>query len=306
MKQRFSSLDVKVISHELSKSLVSLRIANIYDLSSRIFLFKCAKPGARQQLLVDSGFRCHLTAFTRAAAATPSAFVARLRKYLKSRRITSVTQIGTDRVIEIAFSDGQYRLFLEFFAAGNLVLTDKDFTILALLRQVSEGDVDVDVKLDSQYPVKAKQNSEGRPPLTEESVRLVIAEHVKRVAAATELGGKKAKRHKGGDDLGKALSSGFPEITIHLLDHVFKLMGFDATIKSSDVLENEEKLSQLMKALDRAETIFNELGNPEYAKGYIVSKRKTQPPEIAEEGEVPPPRSQLLYEDFHPFHPSQF
>src|SRR5271163_2006737 len=126
MKQRFSSVDVKVISHELSKSLVSLRIANIYDLSSRIFLFKCAKPGSREQLLVDSGFRCHLTSFARTAASAPSAFVSRLRKYLKSRRITSVTQIGTDRVIEITFSDGQYRLFLEFFAAGNIVLADRE------------------------------------------------------------------------------------------------------------------------------------------------------------------------------------
>ena len=34
MKQRFSSLDVKVIAHELSVSLVTLRLANVYDLSS--------------------------------------------------------------------------------------------------------------------------------------------------------------------------------------------------------------------------------------------------------------------------------
>jgi predicted ribosome quality control (RQC) complex YloA/Tae2 family protein len=68
------------------------------------------------------------------AAAASSAFVTRLRKYLKSRRITSVAQIGPDRVIEIAFSDGQYRLYLEFFAAGNLIFTDKDYTVLAPLR----------------------------------------------------------------------------------------------------------------------------------------------------------------------------
>ncbi len=38
MKQRFSSLDVKVIAHELSSNLVTLRLANVYDLSSKIFL----------------------------------------------------------------------------------------------------------------------------------------------------------------------------------------------------------------------------------------------------------------------------
>jgi hypothetical protein len=34
MKQRFSSLDVKVICHELNATLTSLRVSNIYDLSS--------------------------------------------------------------------------------------------------------------------------------------------------------------------------------------------------------------------------------------------------------------------------------
>lgn len=34
MKQRFSSLDIKVITRELSSELVNLRVSNIYDLSS--------------------------------------------------------------------------------------------------------------------------------------------------------------------------------------------------------------------------------------------------------------------------------
>ena len=34
MKQRFSSLDVNVIAHELSAKLLGLRVHNIYDLSS--------------------------------------------------------------------------------------------------------------------------------------------------------------------------------------------------------------------------------------------------------------------------------
>jgi predicted ribosome quality control (RQC) complex YloA/Tae2 family protein len=54
----------------------------------------------------------------RTTAAAPSAFVARLRKFLKTRRVTSVAQIGTDRIIEFQFSEGQYRLFLEFFAVS--------------------------------------------------------------------------------------------------------------------------------------------------------------------------------------------
>jgi predicted ribosome quality control (RQC) complex YloA/Tae2 family protein len=307
MKQRFSSLDVKVISHELSKSLVSLRIANIYDLSSRIFLFKCAKPGARQQLLVDSGFRCHLTAFTRAAAATPSAFVARLRKYLKSRRITSVTQIGTDRIIEIAFSDGQYRLFLEFFAGGNVILADKDYTVIALLRQVSEGDEDVDVKLGSTYVLKAKQNFAGIPPLTQERVKETLSAQIEKAVDALAAGGKKAKRYKGGEDLRKALSTGFPEYPAHLLDHSFRSTDFDPLLKPEAVIKDDVLLAKLMKALEFANEVFQSLDASDQTKGYIIAKAKEPNSDFTPDGTVSsPPREKLLYDDFHPFWPSQF
>jgi predicted ribosome quality control (RQC) complex YloA/Tae2 family protein len=307
MKQRFSSLDVKVISHELSKSLVSLRIANIYDLSSRIFLFKCAKPGARQQLLVDSGFRCHLTAFTRAAAATPSAFVARLRKHLKSRRITSVTQIGTDRVIEIAFSDGQYRLFLEFFAGGNVILTDKDYTVITLLRQVSEGDEDVDVKLGSTYVLKAKQNFGGIPPLTRERVKETLSAQIEKAADAAAAGGKKAKRYKDGEDLRKALSAGFPEYPAHLLDHSFRSTDFGPLLKPEAVIEDDALFAKLMKALEFANEVFQSLDASDQTKGYIIAKAKEPTSDFTPDGTASsPPREQVLYDDFHPFRPSQF
>ncbi len=138
MKLRFSSLDVnvrirptplptepvllltaaglQVIVRELQHSLVDSRLSNIYDLSTRILLFKFAKPDDKKFLLVDAGLRCHLTDFARTTAAMPSAFVARLRKFLKTRRVTAIVQVGTDRILEFRFSDGRYRLFLEFFA----------------------------------------------------------------------------------------------------------------------------------------------------------------------------------------------
>lgn len=96
--------------------MVTLRVSNVYDLSSKILLFKFAKPDNKKQLVVDTGFRCHLTEFARTTAGLPSGFVGRLRKYLKTRRVTAVSQVGTDRILEFTFSDGQYRLFLEFFS----------------------------------------------------------------------------------------------------------------------------------------------------------------------------------------------
>lgn len=311
MKQRFSSLDVKVIASELNTSLVSLRISNIYDLSSRIFLFKCAKPGSKQQLLVDSGFRAHLTSFSRTAASAPSQLVSRLRKYLKSRRITSVSQIGTDRVIEIAFSDGQYRLFLEFFAAGNIILTDGDLTVLALLRQVSEGDEAVDIKLGTKYVLDAKQNFHGVPPVTTERIKETLEKQAAKFKAAQETGGKKTKRHKSADDLRKALSAGSPEFPPHLLEHVFTKQGLDPATKVEDVLTSQEILGKVEQAMNEAGEIFRSFDNSTSKKGYIIAKvkdkKQAEPVETTENSEEQQHEQEnLLYDDFHPFSPAQF
>ncbi|OAP54824.1 translation factor [Fonsecaea erecta] len=306
MKQRFSSLDVKVIANELSNSLTGLRLSNVYDLSSRIFLFKFAKPGKREQLLLDSGFRCHLTSFSRTAATQPSAFVSRLRHYLKSKRVTGVDQVGTDRVIEISFSNGLYRLFLEFFAAGNIVVTDADLNVLALQRQVNEGDADVDIKLGGKYILEPKQNFNGVPPISEERVRNVLQKAVDRSKIAKEVGGKKAKRAKGIDDVAKALSAGFTEFPHHLLEHAFKEAGVDATLKAEDVLGDPQSLRSVMKALEIADQIFKSLGTGQ-SKGYIIAKQKSPPSREAESsGAQEVMRDSILYDDFHPFRPSQF
>ncbi|KAK5946003.1 hypothetical protein PMZ80_000142 [Knufia obscura] len=319
MKQRFSSLDVKVIAAELNSSLTGLRVSNIYDLSSRIFLFKCARPGSKEQLLVDSGFRAHLTSFSRTAASAPSQFVTRLRKYLKSQRITGVRQIGTDRVIEIVFRDGFYRLFLEFFAAGNIILADAELNVLALLRQVNEGDPAVDVKLGSKYMLEPKQNYNGVPPVTTERITTTLKTQAEKFKSAQESGGKKAKRNKGGDDLRKALSIGFPEFPPHLLEHVFTNAGLDVGTKLEDVLGSEELLAKVEKAMNEAGDISHSLdsssqeGSPR--KSYIIAKVKenkddAQPhddsAETSDQQSGKDNRSNLLYDDFHPFLPSQF
>lgn len=283
----------------MNTSLVSLRISNIYDLSSRIFLFKCAKPGTKAQFLVDSGFRAHLTGFTRTAASAPSQFVARLRKYLKSRRITKVSQIGTDRVIEIAFSDGQYRLFLEFFAAGNIVLTDAELNVLALLRQVNEGDQDVDVKLGGKYVLEAKQNFHGIPPITRERIKETLERQAEKAKEAQDVGGKKAKRHKAGDELRKALSVGFPEFPPHLLEHAFTVVGLDVKSKIQDVLDQPEGLQQVLLAMTKAGEVFQSL-ETSAGKGYIFAKTK-QAKSDAQTGDEHSPTDSLLYDDFHPY-----
>ncbi|KAF3010936.1 hypothetical protein E8E13_010188 [Curvularia kusanoi] len=301
MKQRFSSLDVKVIAHELSTALTSLRVTNVYDLSSRIFLIKFHKPDHREQLLIDSGFRCHLTEYARTTAAAPSAFVAKLRKYLKTRRVTAISQVGTDRILEFQFSDGLYRLYLEFYAGGNIVLTDGDLNILALLRNVEEGEEHEKLRVGLQYNLSLRQNYGGVPELTKERIRQGLQKAVDRQQAQPEATGKKAKK-AGKDALRKALATSITELPPLLVDHALHVAKFDSTLKPEQVLADETSLDQLLTVLQDALRILKEITQPDQVKGYILAK----PNPAASTEEEGSEKSSLLYDDFHPFRPAQF
>ncbi|WPH00092.1 Hypothetical protein R9X50_00291500 [Acrodontium crateriforme] len=306
MKQRFSSLDVHIIAHELSSSLVTLRLANVYDLSTRIFLLKFAKPEHREQLLIDSGFRCHLTSFARATAAAPSQFVARLRKFLRTRRVTAVSQVGTDRVIEITFSDGAYRLFLEFYAGGNIVLTDNDLTILALLRNVSEGAENEQYRLGLKYDLSMRQNYGGVPPLTKERLRDGLRRAVERQELEAQKPGKKIKK-KAGDALRKALAITTTEFPPILIDHALTVTGFDRETLPEQIVNSDELLDKLLESLKEAQSVVQKITSVETTKGYILAKQgkvssRTENEETA--GRDKTRASGLMYDDFHPFKPA--
>ncbi|KAI3392183.1 hypothetical protein diail_6101 [Diaporthe ilicicola] len=303
MKQRFSSLDVKAITNELSQALVGLRLANIYDISSKKFLLKFAISGKKEQLIVDSGFRLHTTEFTRPTAAAPSAFTSRLRKFLKTRRCTSLSQIGTDRIIELQFSDGSYRLFLEFFASGNVILTDADLKILALLRTVHEGEAQEPQRVGLTYTLENRQNYGGVPPLTKERVREALQKSVAKVEAADAS--KKKPKRKVGDELRRGLATTIEELPPIVVDHAFEATGFEPTTKPADVLESETLFDALFKSLEEARKIVDDITGSTNCKGYIIAKiREPKADESMQpQGDKPPG---LLYEDFQPFVPQKF
>ncbi|KAK3698784.1 hypothetical protein LTR37_016788 [Vermiconidia calcicola] len=305
MKQRFSSLDCKIIAHELSNTLVSLRLANLYDLSSRIFLLKFAKPDQKHSLLIDSGFRCHLTSFARSTAAAPSHFVSRLRKFLRTRRVTGVSQVGTDRVIELQFSDGAYRLFLEFYAGGNIVLTDAELTILGLLRVVSEGEEHEQYRLGLKYNLSLRQNYDGVPELTKQRVKDGLQRAIEKQETEAKNPGKKIKK-KGGDALRKALAVTTTEFPPVLLDHALHVTNFDRETPPEQVIGSEDVLDNLMAALQEAQKVVEEITSADIAKGYIVAKQQKREKDTkAESADAGADAHEgLMYDDFHPFKPA--
>lgn len=81
---------------------------------------------------------------------SPSGFCMFLRKHLSGKRIEKISQHGFDRILEI--SAGGVNLILEFVPPGNVIVTDREGTILAALSTKKWRDREIRVRGRYQYP----------------------------------------------------------------------------------------------------------------------------------------------------------
>lgn len=119
-----------------------MRVNNIYDIDNKTYLIRLQRTEEKTVLLLESGNRIHVTAFEWPKNVAPSGFSMKLRKHLSNKRLESLTQLGTDRIIDLQFGSGiaAYHVILELYDKGNIILCDHEFTILNLLRPHTEGD----------------------------------------------------------------------------------------------------------------------------------------------------------------------
>lgn len=223
--------------------------------------------------------------------------------------MTSVSQVGTDRIIELQFSEGLYRLFLEFYAGGNIVLTDRDLRVLALLRVVVASSNQEDLRFGSAYSLKDRKNYGDVPPLTKERVRGALERRLVSSDGSTPQK-EKQKRKKTEGTLRKALASSLSDFPPALIDHALHVLEFGSGITVENVLKDVVLMDRLMAVLELAQNVANETLSAGFIRGYIVARGRTTPQGITKEesGNERPGGSgqdQLQYEDFQPFRPRQ-
>ena len=83
-------MDVRALVILLRKKIVGLRVANVYDVSGRLYLLKMSKSSNKQTLLIESGIRIHTTEFIKNEKNVPSGFSMKLRKHLRTKKCTSI------------------------------------------------------------------------------------------------------------------------------------------------------------------------------------------------------------------------
>ncbi|KAI8884094.1 hypothetical protein K501DRAFT_294252 [Backusella circina FSU 941] len=263
MKQRFNALDVRATVINLRERLVGIRLQNVYDVNQKTFLFKFAKPDFKELVLV--------------------------RKYLRTRRVTNVRQLGIDRIVDFEFAGGEksmgYHLICEFYASGNIILTDQDYTIIALLRIVPPTDT-LKVAVGETYNIKSV--------LTD--FEKVDVHKVKEVLARA---GPK-------DTLKKILNIGF-EYGPAMIEHIILEAGLDPNMKVTtqfDSSEGSPMLSSLLDGFKKGDDIIESTKN-EVPNGYIILLDEKNIPN-KEKKEQEEQEEIEIYDEFHPFLYKQF
>jgi predicted ribosome quality control (RQC) complex YloA/Tae2 family protein len=294
---------------DIRDNVMGKRLANVYDLSERTYLFKFTGLSSSEKclLLIESGIRFHCTQYVRSTPDLPSPFAMKLRRHIRTKRLENIQQLGYDRVVDMKFGSGEsiHHLILEFYAGGNIVLTDGNYEVLALLRSHQFSD-DVALNVGEIYPVAYSTNitkdfgkymansadaSAGVTAASETSNLLEtdsskafldwIASKKESTAISNEAsggngGGKKEKKSSSNFTLKQLLlnkESGYSHLGPEIIEHCILVAGLKQNTKLSQILQLEiSQITSLLSSLNEGITVLDSLDSLT-AKGFIILEK---------------------------------
>jgi predicted ribosome quality control (RQC) complex YloA/Tae2 family protein len=172
---------------------------------------------------------------------------------------------------------------LEFFAAGNLIVTDDKHNILALFRVVKEGPENLQINLGAVYRLDIFQTEQDR---TLERLKSGLQSALEKKDAPTK--GKKQALN-----LRRAVVHVFREWPAVLVDYGLHLGGFDTSLSIETVLNDQNLLESLMECVKLSASTQDEMLKTPSVKSTIIAKS------ALDDG-------RLLYDDYQPFKPKQY
>jgi len=157
LREGLSSFDLAVLTIELTNLILDSRVAKIYQINHKTLLLKLRNPkGESMQLLIEAGKRVHLTSYEIERPRSPPSFCMALRKHLENGIIKGVSQYDFERMLEIVIrrGDQDYRLIVELFDEGNIILVGPEGKIMHALTYRRMRDRDILRGEEFKYPPK--------------------------------------------------------------------------------------------------------------------------------------------------------
>lgn len=151
-----TNVDIYTISYELNKLLEGTRVDKSYQPTNDTVLIRFHKPGiGRIDLIMQAGVRIHATQYPVENPIQPPAFPMLLRKRLKGSNVIKVSQHNFDRVLIIEMQKEQkYKLIVELFDKGNIILLDEEDNIIMPLKRKRTNERDISSKKTYEFPTQ--------------------------------------------------------------------------------------------------------------------------------------------------------
>jgi len=127
-----SGIDVKAVVVELVEKL-PLWIDKVYQFDPRTLGIRLnGEKHAKYLLLIEAGRRAHLVHDFPEPPKNPPQFAMLLRKHISGGKVLAIRQHGLERILifDIGKGDAVYRLIIELFDDGNVVLADEAYMIV--------------------------------------------------------------------------------------------------------------------------------------------------------------------------------
>jgi predicted ribosome quality control (RQC) complex YloA/Tae2 family protein len=143
--QGMSGIDVRAVTYELCAKL-PLWIDKIYQFETRTLGIRLnGENHAKYQLLIEAGRRAHLVKNFPPPPKNPPQYAMLLRKYISGGKVLAIRQHGLERILIFDIGKGNltYRLIIELFDEGNVILTDESYRIIKPLRHHRFKDRDI-------------------------------------------------------------------------------------------------------------------------------------------------------------------
>lgn len=189
-----SGVDLAAVIAEIEPHL-PLWVDKCYQAEGGIFVIRLnGREHTRHLLLVEPGRRVHFATIVPAFPKVPPPFAMVLRKFLAGGRVLSLSQPGLSRILtmDIQKSSQMYRLVIEVFDAGNIIICDQEFRIIRALRPHRFRERDVIAGEVYQYP--GKDLSYAPPEEWTAHLKVQEREVVKVLATDAMLGGAYAEQ----------------------------------------------------------------------------------------------------------------
>lgn len=185
-----------------------------------------------------------------------------MRKHLRNKRLESLKQLGSDRIVKLQFgtNEAAYHIIIELYDRGNIILTDHEMVILYVLRPHVEGE-EVRFAVKEKYPTDRAREKTNIIPTNIEDI--LVKESQKKGATL-----KKALI----SHLGKYFISVksairkfdkfyFSEFGPALTEHVILEAGFSSNAKLGKDVDISRDLETIVEALKKAQEIMENAKN---------------------------------------------